>query len=161
MITAAAFERHCAWLTAVLAGAGYLWVWRYVCGADPAAMIPAEEKELLGGVLSLLGAAVGFLATGQALLCSLQDNAVVKELRRLRFYQRTMVFFTRAIWWALVASVLSLVGLWIKFGTHRAWFAVWIGCAAGAAVAILRIILIFARVLHQVHEHDGPGGGKT
>jgi hypothetical protein len=62
-------------------------------------------------------------------------------------------YLTRGVWWCLVASLATLAMFLPDFGRPTAWhrlaFCGWLGSTAGAGVAVVRVLLILASVLHQ------------
>jgi hypothetical protein len=107
-----------------------------------------ESNDLFGNVVNISGIAIGFLATGQALLCSLSDNFVVQTLRKLGRFEDMLRFFSSAIHWCLVLAIVSLLAYWIQFKDHPILFSAWLGVFAGAGVSTVRILILFNGVLH-------------
>lgn len=109
---------------------------------------PGKATEFFGNVVNISGIAIGFLATGQTLLCSLNDNFVVKTLRKLGRFDSMLRFFTEAICWCLALALFSLVSYWVDFQTKPTLFSFWLGVLTGAFTATVRILALFSNVLH-------------
>ena len=133
-------ERHIPGVAAVTVVLVHRFVWPQ--------SYPRSATELLNNVVSLSGIAVGFLATGQALLCSLSDNFVVQFLKKYSRFQDMLRFFSAAIRWCLCLALFSLAGYWVDFQKHAALFSVWLGLLSGASLTTMRVLLLFGRVLH-------------
>jgi hypothetical protein len=109
---------------------------------------PVSAKELFSGVVDISGIAVGFLATGQVLLCSLTDNFVVKTLRKYGRFEDMLRYFTVAIYCCLFLALFSLASCWTDFKAYPPVFSIWLGACATTFGATLRILLLFRKVLH-------------
>ncbi|MBX3747319.1 MAG: hypothetical protein KF833_18575 [Verrucomicrobiae bacterium] len=121
--------------------------WKLVFAPD---LMPARLTDLMATSATVAGVAVGFLATGQALLCSLSSNAVVESLKRFGHFDRMLKFFTAAILWNLVLLVSTTLSYWIDMADAPGWFAVWTGLWVGSLVATWRVLDLFRRTLHGV-----------
>lgn|SRR5665213_2219808 len=142
-MTARAFiENNAPWLLAFSAGAVHHFAWPQ--------LYPNPEKatEFFANIVDISGITVGFLATGQMLLCSLEDNFIVKILRKYNRFQGMLRFFTEAICWCLTLAVFSLLTYWIDFKEHSLLFSIWFGLLVGTFFATVRIIGFFAAILH-------------
>jgi len=115
--------------------------------------VPKEMKDLLSNTINLSGIAVGFLATGQALLCSLTDNFVVKALKEHNRFDHMLRYFTWAIFLCLLLALSSLAGYAVdipEFLTQKNYlFSIWLGIFAAATTATLRVLILFSMILHR------------
>jgi len=109
---------------------------------------PEKATDFFGNVVNISGIAVGFLATGQTLLCSLSDNFVVKILRKYNRFEAMLRFFTSAIVWCLTLALFSLLAYWINFQKYPLLFSTWFAVLFGAFFATIRILALFAKILH-------------
>jgi hypothetical protein len=135
-------ENNAPWLLACVTGVIHHYAWPQ--------FYPDPEKatEFFGNVVNISGIAVGFLATGQTLLCSLNDNFVVQTLRKYDRFDGMLRFFTEAICWCLLLALFSLLTYWVNFKVHSLMFSVWLGLFVGAFSATTRILALFAKTLH-------------
>ncbi|MCZ7636243.1 MAG: hypothetical protein M5U12_09535 [Verrucomicrobia bacterium] len=108
---------------------------------------PPRGEDLISAVLDISGIAVGFLATGQALLCSMTDNFVVSTLRKHGRFNDMLRMFSVAIYWLLGLVIYSLLSFFADFQTHHVLFSLWIALLAGASVATLQILRLFHKIL--------------
>ncbi len=115
--------------------------------------LPKEANDLLSNTINLSGIAVGFLATGQALLCSLSDNFVVKILKEHKRFDHMLRYFTWAIFLCLLLALSSLAGYAIDVSAvliqKPYLFSLWLGIFAAAATATLRVLILFSMILHR------------
>ncbi len=62
-------------------------------------------------------------------------------------------YLTRGVWWCLLAALATLAMLLPDFAKTAPWhkfaFCVWLASTAGAGVAVVRVLLIVATILHQ------------
>ena len=69
-------------------------------------------------------------------------------------------YLTRGVWWCLLASGATLAMFLPDFAKAAAWhriaFCGWIATAAGAGVAVVRVLLILATILHQAATEPKP-----
>ena len=142
-MTAKAFaERHSPWLLACATVAVHHFAWPQVFPD------PAKTTEFFGNVVNISGIAVGFLATGQTLLCSLTDNFVVTTLKKYNRFEDMLRFFTGAICWCLSPCLFSLLTYWVDFQKHSILFSLWLGVFVGAFFSTTRILGLFSKILH-------------
>ena len=134
-------EKHSPSLLLVLGTFGHFWLAR--------TWYPTDANELFNGALNLSGVAVGFLATGQGLLCSLSDNFVVTQLKKLGLFERLLSSFTVAIRWCLLLALFSMLAFCIDFKPRPFFFSLWIGIFLGAGAASYRVIHMFGKILHK------------
>lgn len=113
--------------------------------------LPGTLDNLLNATVGLSAIAVGFLATAKSILLSMNDRWVVKQLKKVGYYQRLMGYFMGAIRWSFALAALSAFGLLIDFQTdkqpHPFSFAVWIFTLVGTGACSYRVIHLFTRIL--------------
>ena len=138
-------ERYCPQLVGLLA----FWIHLHFFPK----WVPAEMKDLLANTITLSGVAVGFLATGQVLLCSLTDNFVVKSLRDCGRFEEMLHLFTWAIFFCLTLSLFSLLGYAFDLKSlleQMPWLmSIWIGFWSATVAATIRVLVIFSMTLHK------------
>jgi hypothetical protein len=68
-------------------------------------------------------------------------------------------YLTRGVWWCLGSAVVTLVMFLPDFAKpawwHRSTFCIWLAVMAGAAVALMRVLLILGVILHEAAADDG------
>lgn len=137
-------ERKGPLVVALLVAIAHGWCYRkwYPCG------YPDSDRDLFSNVVNLSGIAVGFLATGQALLFSLTDSFVVKTLKQLNQFDRMMENFTVAIRACLVVAVFTLGSYLWSFKTVPYLFSAWLGLVSYATLTSLRVLYHLGETLH-------------
>jgi len=144
-------ERHCALAAAVLAVAGCWWQW----GRLP---FPSSWKELLGAIFAASATSAGFLFTAASILISMENRPVIRWGRETGAYSMFAAYLTRGVWWCLAAAVATLAMFMPNFtqpaGWHRSAFCIWLATIAGAAAAVVRVLLILGVILHQAAKDE-------
>lgn len=146
-------ERHCTLAAALVAAAVCWWQW----GRLP---FPSSWKELLGAIFAASATGAGFLFTAASILISMDRRPVTKWGRETGAYSMFAGYLTRGVWWCLVAAIVTLMMFLPDFARpawwHRSAFCVWLAALAGAALAIVRVLLILSVILHQAAKDDLP-----
>jgi len=144
-------ERHCALASAMIAAALCWWLW----GRLP---LPSSWKELLGAVFAAFAASAGFLFTAASILISMEQRPVIRWGRETGAYSIFAGYLTRGVWWCLAAALVTLAMFLPDFtkvaAWHRSVFCAWLAAVAGAAVAVVRVLLILSVILHQAASED-------
>ena len=146
-------ERYCALLGAILAAAVCWWQW----GRVP---FPSSWKELLGAIFTASATGAGFLFTAASILISMDQRPIMKWGRDIGAYAMFASYLTRGVWWCLVAALATLAMFLPDFGRaatwHRLAFCGWPASTSGAGVAVVRVLLILATILHQAATEPEP-----
>ena len=146
-------ERHCGSAGAAFAATVCWFQW----GRLP---FPAKWDELIGAVFTAAATGAGFLFTAASILIAMDQRPIMKWGRETGASLLLAKYLTRGIWWCLAAALMSLTMFWPEFSKPAAWhrFACcfWIGTVAGAAMAVVRVLLIFATILHQAAQEEEP-----
>jgi hypothetical protein len=145
------FERQCALAAAVLGAVVCWWQWGRVS-------FPISWKELLGAVFTASATGAGFLFTAASILISMDQRPILKWGRQTGAYALLANYLTRGIWWCLAAALMTLAMFIPDFGKpaagQRLAFCCWLAATTGAAVAVIRVLLIFATILRQVAKDE-------
>lgn len=142
-------ERHCA-KAVLIGGAGVSFFgWGHW-------LFPQNWKELLGAVFTASATGAGFLFTAASILLSMGERRVIKWGRETGAYRMFAGYLTNGVWWCLVAALFSLLMFLVDFSKsatwHRPCFCLWVGVSSGAAVAVIRVLLILAAILQRAAE---------
>lgn len=144
-------ERHCA-KAALVIGIGVCF-----CGWGRLPF-PANWKELLGAVFTASATGAGFLFTAASILLSMSERRVIRWGRETGAYRMFAGYLTNGVWWCLVAALNTLLMFLVDFSKSAAWhrpvFCLWVGLSSGAAVAVLRVLVILAAILQRASQ-DG------
>lgn len=139
-------ERHCALVAAILTAGICWWQW----GRVP---FPSSWKELLGAIFTASATGAGFLFTAASILISMDQRPIIQWGRDTGAYRMFAGYLTRGVWWCLLASAATLAMFLPDFAKpaewHRLAFCVWLAATAGAGIAVVRVLLILATILHQ------------
>lgn len=152
----ALFEYWWPWGFGLLAGLAL-----FIFNPSTSRTAVALDRAVNGG----LGAAsilAGFQVTALTLMLSIADKPIVKQLRRLGFYDRLIAYHGHAILLLLGWLVLSLVLIVVQGGTLDAqgkiadqgawtrWSAIGIAVlASGAVAACFRVTLLTIKLLRS------------
>jgi hypothetical protein len=121
---------------------------------------PASWNELLGAVFTASATGAGFLFTAASILIAMDRRPIIKWGRETGAYSLLARYLTHGIWWCLAAALVTLAMFMPDFGKPTAWhrpaFCFWLAATAGAAIAVVRVLLIFATILHQAAKHEEP-----
>jgi len=114
---------------------------------------PASAKDLLAAMVTVSAISVGFLATAKAILISLDDRPIIRELKETGHYKHVVTYLLRAVHVSFALAVLSAIGLLFDWKQPKWWygwlFAIWVGFAVVTALACYRVITIFGKVLRS------------
>lgn len=115
--------------------------------------LPNSLKELFGAATTLSGIAIGFLATAESILFSINHTYVVRQLKSTNTYKKLINYFMDAIQWSFVLAIFSFIGLFINFTNQQYWhslaFSLWVFFLVTAGLSAYRVIDIFASVLRS------------
>jgi len=116
--------------------------------------LPARFDSLLNATIGLSAIAIGFLATAKSILLTLDDQWIVKQLKKTGLYVRLLGYFMAAIYWSFLLALVSASGLLIDFRAdgcrhHPAWFSAWALAFVGTGACCYRVIKIFARLIRS------------
>jgi hypothetical protein len=140
-------ERYFPVVLALIAPVAYFGIWRLVSHAPSLQGI----GKLTGGILSLAGILVGFLATAQALLYALPDRRAIKFLREAGALSDLVTYlFTDIIVWlvtAITALVLLFIGGELLGSALRILTGMWLLLPMWGIVGLVRSMYIFAKFL--------------
>jgi tellurite resistance protein TehA-like permease len=144
-------ERNCAFASALIAGTLCWWTWGSFS-------FPARWTELVGSIFTASATGAGFLFTAASILISMERRPVVRWGRETGAYALFAGYLTRGIAWCLLSAFITLCMLLPHFEKpsdwHRIVFSVWWFAISGAAIAVLRVILIFAAILRQASKDE-------
>ncbi len=113
--------------------------------------IATFAKDLFTSTISLGSIFIGFLTATLAIIFSIDQKYVVKQLKAAKVYNKLINYFMDAIGWSFVVVALSIVGLVIDFKVQADWhlggFAVWIFSLTTAGLSTYRITSVLSDVL--------------
>jgi hypothetical protein len=142
-------------LLAGLAAAAVAWALRTHVNIESQAL-----SNLMGSVLNLSSIAVGFLGASAAILLSIDQRRVIRDLKKMGSYNRLIDYLISAVRWSFGLAVFSAIGglAYQKLDgvphARAGFFLVWFFLCVVSAVACYRIVYIFADVL-RVQEDQG------
>ncbi len=114
--------------------------------------VPPTAINLLTAIISVAGIAVGFLMSAEAILLSLDESRVIRQLRQVGHYDLLISYLNEAILFSFALATLSAIGLFVDF-KQTCWPApvvcLWMFVAAAAGCCYFRVIRIFSRILRS------------
>jgi hypothetical protein len=124
--------------------------WHYF----PVFPVPADSApSLFSAIVSLSAISVGFLATAKAILFSIDQTLIVRQLQANVHYSRLVDFLLSAIHWSFALAIFSAgcftVDLKNSVSWHRYYLTVWVFVLAAASLATYRVIHIFGALLRD------------
>lgn len=139
-------ERAYPYVLGVIVGVIY-----YYCRSRlPAARNPTD---LLAALVNVSAIAVGFLATAQSVLLSIEGRTVMKRLKEQGYDKRLFGYLSTSISLGFVLAVVSALALIVDFDVPARWHQV--AVAAWAALVVMslmtwfRIARLFAKILRS------------
>lgn len=105
----------------------------------------ADKSDVLSASLTVGSILTGFLATSKAILLSLNDAAIMKELRGSGYIKDLVSYLAQAILFSFAYAIVSLVGFFLN-GSEAYWIA-WAGVGVIAALTFIRVVWIQLRIL--------------
>jgi hypothetical protein len=108
---------------------------------------------LFTAIVSVSAIAVGFLATAQSILFSLENKRVTQFLKSAGAFNSLVNYMMEAIHVSFALAGISAFALLVDLKTPRWWhpygFAVWLFFLCLAALDYYRIVSIFTRILRS------------
>jgi|ERR1700722_5793451 len=106
---------------------------------------------LFTAVVSVSAIAVGFLATAESILFSLENKRVTKFLKDADGFKSLVDYLMNAIHLSFALAALSSLALLLEPRAGLWWyryaFATWLFILTAAALSYYRVVNIFARIL--------------
>jgi hypothetical protein len=111
-------------------------------------------KDLLNGALNLGSISIGFLTASQAVLLSIDEKYVVKQLKNAGVYKKLVQYFLNAIQSAFILVVISIfcLGIEIDFLQSQSFlgellFNIWFFFCVETIASCYRVISVFSKIL--------------
>ncbi len=105
----------------------------------------ANKSEVLSASLTVGSILTGFLATSKAILLSLGDTHIMRELRSSKYLKDLVSYLAQAILFSFGYAVVSLIGFFLN-GNDVYW-VVWTATGVVAALTFIRVVWIQLRIL--------------
>lgn len=106
---------------------------------------------LFSAIISVAAIGVGFLATANSIILSIDNRQIIKDLKDVGYYSRLIDYLLAAVAWSSLLAILSIVcflaDLKAPESWHRWMFTIWVGLMFGAGFACVRIVSVFAKIL--------------
>jgi type III secretory pathway component EscU len=108
---------------------------------------------LFTAVVSVSAIAVGFLATAESILLSLESKRVMKFLKEANSFNALVDYMMSAIHLSFALAAFSAFALLVGPDAHLWWykyaFALWLFVLSTASFSYYRIVSIFAKILRS------------
>ncbi|HEY1659952.1 MAG TPA: hypothetical protein VGG14_16485 [Candidatus Sulfotelmatobacter sp.] len=144
----ATFERNYPRVGSVVVAAGYLLIHGNFDFISRDAL-----TNLFTAMVSVAAIAVGFLATAQSILFSLESKRVTQFLKDAGSFKALVDYMMEAIHLSFALAAISAFALLIDPKAHRWWypfgFAAWLFVLSYAGLGYYRVVSIFAAILRS------------
>jgi hypothetical protein len=144
----ASFERHYPLVGGGVVALGYLLLHKTFDFVSRDAL-----TNLFTAMVSVSAITVGFLATAQSILFSLENKRVTKFLKDAGAFKSLVDYMMDAINLSFVLAALSAFALLVDPKVHRWWypfgFAIWLFILSFAGLAYYRVVRIFTEILRS------------
>jgi hypothetical protein len=115
-------------------------------------------NDIMSSAISLGSIAVGFLAAAITLMPSMENNELVRNLKRMGAYKKLLNYIITAIFSLFGVSLLSLIGLFINTKSKTTGITIfnniWIFVFVFSLFATFRVIQTFLKFLVLTQEDD-------
>jgi len=116
--------------------------------------LPLTIKDVLTAMTSISSIIVAFLAAVQAILFTINQEQVIKNLKQAGVYKKLINYLMDAIHWSIFLAVISSAGLILDFSVPQKWYS-YAFCAWGfilttSILSCYRIIMLFNKILRSL-----------
>lgn len=150
MSRAQAVERVWPYAVAILVSASYYWIW------SPSHPIASSLRDVLAASSRAASSLFGFLLASGSILVGIKGSWYKQRAKEAGVYLSLVKRIFTAMWWSLLTTVLSVVGLSYDVGWKLAWYrsalSLWLFCAVAAIATTIRAVRIFARLFILIAE---------
>lgn len=112
-------------------------------------------NKLLPSILSLCGVLIGFMSATEALLFAISEQPLVKKMRKIGGYQRTIVYYRHAIRILFVLLILTTCMIAFDLSSQNivliTSISVWFGLLAVSIASCFRAIDIFSDIVKEMY----------
>ena len=144
------FERWYPLVGGSLMAAGY-------CQFGPKFVVPDDLSKLFSNAITLGGISIGFLATAQSILVTVQDRELIKSFKEAGKYNYLIHYLMHAIHASFFLAAISTAGLLytpaqptVPVKDPKLFVLccdVWVLCSTTAILTYYRVVRIFSRIL--------------
>jgi hypothetical protein len=142
------FERRYPLVGGGLVALGYLLMYKKLDFVSRDAL-----TNLFTAMVTVAAIAVGFLATAQSILFSLESKRVTHFLKEAGVFRSLVDYLMDAIHLSFALAALSAFALLVDPKAHRWWypfaFATWLFILSFAGLAYYRVVSIFSQILRS------------
>lgn len=98
-----------------------------------------KGQDILSASITLGAVFIGFLATSESIVISLQSPKMA-EFKATKFFRLCLQYLREGIWTALIYCAVSLTGFFYKIDTPPPWFGpVWIFLCVSTLLTFQRV----------------------
>jgi hypothetical protein len=145
-----AVENVWPYVAAMLISAAYSWLWA------PHHAITSNFRDVLSSSSRAASSLFGFLLTSGSILVGIKGSWYKQRAKEAGVYISLVKRVFTAMWWCLVATVLSLVGLSYDVAWKLPWYShavsFWLFCIFVALGTTVRALQLFARLFLLIAE---------
>lgn len=111
-------------------------------------------KDLLPASLNVAAIGIGFLVSAKAILLSVANSRILRNLRTSGAFGLLIAYFIQATWWSASVAVLSAALLWFDMSVvspkKETVLVCWIVCCGGAFGASARVVWLFGKLVRKI-----------
>ncbi|HEX3747051.1 MAG TPA: hypothetical protein VHW09_24110 [Bryobacteraceae bacterium] len=145
-----AVENAWPYLAGVSVSAAYYLLWA------PHHPIPAGVRDVLSASSRAASSLFGFLLATGSILVGIKNSWYKVRAKESGVYFSLVKRMFSAMWWCLVSTVLSIIGLSFDVSWKLSWYpmalAVWLLCVVTALATTIRSIGLFAKLFALIAE---------
>jgi len=117
---------------------------------------PDTLTGLFTAVVSVSAIAVGFLATAQSILFSIEEKRAIRFLKDAGKFGTLISYMMAAVNLSFLLAAASAVGLLVKWKVEAKWhiygFTVWVLLLVTATLSYYRVVSIFSAILRSTDD---------
>jgi hypothetical protein len=108
-------------------------------------------REIFVAFANLNGICIGFLITAKSIIFTINDNYIIRLLKKHHSYNRLIDYFMSGIQLAFISIFISTICLFFNFEINQEFlkyiFATWLFFIVASGSACYRIINLFSEIL--------------
>lgn len=112
--------------------------------------LPNSLDNLFLGGIAIFSALASFLLASQAIIFSLDEKNIIKQLKITKTYTKLILCFVHAIRWSFASLILCMIGLYIDFENYYQWhnlfFASWILVLVTSLCTCYRVVDVLSKI---------------
>jgi hypothetical protein len=145
-----AIENVWPYVLGILVTAAYSWLWA------PHRSISPNLRDILSSSSRAASSLFGFLLTSGSILVGIKGSWYKQRAKEAGVYLSLVKRIFTAMWWCLITTVISIVGLSYDVSWKLPWYhdalGIWLFCAVVTLGTTSRAIRLFSRLFVLIAE---------